>query len=590
MEVIMKRITLFTIVLVLANWANAETHIPGGNISGVWDLAGSPFYIEGNCVITSTSTLTIEPGVEVLMEPWTRIRCEGQLLAIGTETDSIHVTATDTIQGCESLDFLNTNSSPMDSSKLVYCKISYGAASSAPDMYMHGGGLYLKNSSRILISHSTITNCRTQNVAGVNGAPGLTGQPGEDVESGCGGAIYCKSSSPLITNNIICYSRTGDAIGGNGGDAYSGYSTCYDGGAGGDAFAGNGGAIYLYNSYAIICDNTLFHNHTGNGYGGNGGNGGDASGYYQTATGGDGGEAGDGFGGRGGIIYSDSSQSVLSNNLFYKNSTGSGYSFWGINPGTAGQGGNGYGGCGYAVDATDNSYNSINNCTITDHHPASAGQGGSGGFNGNSGNPGTPGSGFNGTHVLCGNNLEISNSIVWNNADPGISDNATVTYSCVQDGHAGQGNIFQDPLFVLVSLDNFCLSQISSGQAQQSPCIDAGDPATSMITGTTRTDGLQDEGVVDMGYHYPLYTQQPEITLTMTPHDPPIIIPSGGGSFNFEPVYLYHRFLDIYHSAGWNALSHFSTRKHHITNGRDCIASRPRPIYSRNSITRSLYL
>jgi hypothetical protein len=48
------------------------------------------------------------------------------------------------------------------------------------------------------------------------------------------------------------------------------------------------------------------------------------------------------------------------------------------------------------------------------------------------------------------------------------------------------------------------LSQIAASQTADSPCVDAGDPSSPMIIGTTRTDHVQDSGVIDMGYHYPL--------------------------------------------------------------------------------------
>ncbi|MCH7920088.1 MAG: right-handed parallel beta-helix repeat-containing protein [Planctomycetes bacterium] len=69
------------------------------------------------------------------------------------------------------------------------------------------------------------------------------------------------------------------------------------------------------------------------------------------------------------------------------------------------------------------------------------------------------------------------------------------------------GNIMGDPLFV----DDFFLSQISAGEADQSPAVDAGsaplgDPnlVVTEAIHTTRTDGTTDMGLVDMGYHHPL--------------------------------------------------------------------------------------
>ena len=78
-----------------------------------------------------------------------------------------------------------------------------------------------------------------------------------------------------------------------------------------------------------------------------------------------------------------------------------------------------------------------------------------------------------------------------------------MTYSCVQGGMPGTGNISSNPLFIHDPPQAFfLLSQTAAGQAQNSPCVDASYPSTPMITGTTRTDYVQDAGVVDMGFHW----------------------------------------------------------------------------------------
>ena len=64
-------------------------------------------------------------------------------------------------------------------------------------------------------------------------------------------------------------------------------------------------------------------------------------------------------------------------------------------------------------------------------------------------------------------------------------------------------NIAEDPLFVA----GYYLSQIDSSQPADSPCVDAGsddanNPNIGMDKYTTRTDGVNDVNVVDMGYHY----------------------------------------------------------------------------------------
>jgi len=65
-------------------------------------------------------------------------------------------------------------------------------------------------------------------------------------------------------------------------------------------------------------------------------------------------------------------------------------------------------------------------------------------------------------------------------------------------------NLTADPLFVA----GYYLSQTAAGQALQSPAVDAGNApadASGIRLGerTTRTDGVPDKGIVDLGYHYP---------------------------------------------------------------------------------------
>jgi hypothetical protein len=64
--------------------------------------------------------------------------------------------------------------------------------------------------------------------------------------------------------------------------------------------------------------------------------------------------------------------------------------------------------------------------------------------------------------------------------------------------------------------------------------VDGGDPDAPMVTGTTRTDNVQDAPPVDMGYHYAVVAAAPTLDVTMTPLNPPIVVPAQGGSFSFN--------------------------------------------------------
>lgn len=62
--------------------------------------------------------------------------------------------------------------------------------------------------------------------------------------------------------------------------------------------------------------------------------------------------------------------------------------------------------------------------------------------------------------------------------------------------------------------DRYYLSQMATGQPQNSPCVDTGDPA-ALVDGTTATDNFLDEGAPDRGFHYAAQTlPMQQLTLT----------------------------------------------------------------------------
>lgn len=103
--------------------------------------------------------------------------------------------------------------------------------------------------------------------------------------------------------------------------------------------------------------------------------------------------------------------------------------------------------------------------------------------------------------ILQSSDLDMTNSIMWNNAlniqaEPPCQTCVTVNYSDV-DGECswcsvGQGNIGEDPLFIDAATDNYRLGV-------GSPCIDNGTPAGAPaydIEGTPR-DGQPDMGAYE---------------------------------------------------------------------------------------------
>jgi hypothetical protein len=107
--------------------------------------------------------------------------------------------------------------------------------------------------------------------------------------------------------------------------------------------------------------------------------------------------------------------------------------------------------------------------------------------------------------------VDARNSIFnFNNGDdvydgPGTT---SITYSDIEEGFPGTGNISEDPLFVNGPLGKFYLSQMATGdpdETMDSSCLDSGSGLASdhvMDSLITRTDEVFDSGMVDMGYHY----------------------------------------------------------------------------------------
>jgi len=98
----------------------------------------------------------------------------------------------------------------------------------------------------------------------------------------------------------------------------------------------------------------------------------------------------------------------------------------------------------------------------------------------------------------------VKNCILWGNQPQQIYPTglAQVTYSNIQEYYPGAGNISTDPLFISADMNDFRLQQDPCQPGITNACINSGDPLSTMIEGTTRTDGVQDIGIVDLGYHY----------------------------------------------------------------------------------------
>jgi hypothetical protein len=221
---------------------SASTTIPGGNVSGSWTAAGSPYEVEGHIAIPADQTLNIEPGVEVAFQSSYAFDVYGYLQALGTEADSIQIHG---LYG-----FLFSNSP--DSSHLAYCAISGGVT--------WQGGIYCVNSNPV-ITHSRISGFDNP----VGWGAGIVLSNSNPEISYCsitgnsswshGGGIYCSNSDPVISHCDISGNSAG-TYGGYGGGIYAsgGCNITVSNCTINDNYADDGGGIGFYGGVGTISD------------------------------------------------------------------------------------------------------------------------------------------------------------------------------------------------------------------------------------------------------------------------------------------------------------------------------------------------
>jgi hypothetical protein len=110
--------------------------------------------------------------------------------------------------------------------------------------------------------------------------------------------------------------------------------------------------------------------------------------------------------------------------------------------------------------------------------------------------------GYNGAIFNASSSPVVKNSILWGNIAPFNDTQSITTYSIVEGGYNGVGNLNINPQFI--NLVHFGLSPTPSGNYQltnTSPAIDAGDNGSITITDKDLIDNLRryNAGIVDMG-------------------------------------------------------------------------------------------
>lgn len=135
--------------------AFASTSISATSVSGHWNLAGSPYLINNNIQVDASTSLVIDPGVQVIFQGAYKLTVNGILHAAGTSSQPISFHVNDTTGwwndvtptgGWQGILFNSYGGSVTDSSILKYCNIYESKIDSASGLYATGRTIALRRS------------------------------------------------------------------------------------------------------------------------------------------------------------------------------------------------------------------------------------------------------------------------------------------------------------------------------------------------------------------------------------------------------------------------------------------------------------
>jgi len=213
---IKKSITVFVIAsLFLTFISNGQTPVPGGQVSGTWSAAGSPYLIQGDITVLEGEVLVIEPGSWIEFQGHYKLNVIGSLIAEGTATETIMFTINDSTGhhninipdgGWNGLRFgfvLPTS----DSSRLKHCTIAFGKANGSSNQDKEGGGAGVHDYANLVIANSVFYHCSALEnggaVAMLNSNITLEDNEYWHCRANNGGAVAIFESSPVIRNSFF---------------------------------------------------------------------------------------------------------------------------------------------------------------------------------------------------------------------------------------------------------------------------------------------------------------------------------------------------------------------------------------------------
>jgi hypothetical protein len=84
---------LGTVILLATGMPTRAQTLISGNVSGTWTAQNSPYVVVDHCTVPAGQTLTIQPGVTVIIGSGLSIVANGRIVAVGSPTERITVRA-----------------------------------------------------------------------------------------------------------------------------------------------------------------------------------------------------------------------------------------------------------------------------------------------------------------------------------------------------------------------------------------------------------------------------------------------------------------------------------------------------------------
>jgi len=226
----MKRFAIL-LFLLMTSVIFAQTYVSGA-VSGVWDSTGSPYYVTGFTYVSTSDSLIIGPGTEIIFQGHHSIRIANAVLrANGTETDSINFLAQDSTVGHCGLVFTNN----LEPSILEYCTFSHGHADSGSSHELMGGAIFI-DLSEVHISRCSFRNNRASQGGALTSKQAILFIDNttfeENLSQMLGGAL-CLSEMVMCSISQSSFSS--------------------------DSGCDRGGALYIFDSERVIVEECIFH-------------------------------------------------------------------------------------------------------------------------------------------------------------------------------------------------------------------------------------------------------------------------------------------------------------------------------------------